>query len=59
MLLCREKYVYLDSFKTTCTHITTANTKKMFQIGQFFTVPICVKKLFKILRNHFEKTVGP
>jgi len=61
MLLYLEKYVYLDSFKNTHTHITTANTK-MCQIGQrvlnrnlFLTVPICVKNISKfyvtILRN--------
>lgn len=51
MLLYHEKCVYLDSFTNTCTHITTATTKK-FQIGQrvlnervFFTVPICVKTI--------------
>jgi hypothetical protein len=66
MLLSRGKYVYLDSFKTTCTHITTTNTQKKVSNWReclnrrlFFTVPICVKKLFKILRDHFEKIVGP
>jgi hypothetical protein len=53
MLLYREKCAYLDSFKATCSHITTATTKK-FQIGYrvlnrrvLFTVPIRVKNISK------------
>ena len=36
MVLYREKYVYLDRFKTTCTHITTANTQKYFKLDSVF-----------------------
>jgi hypothetical protein len=48
------------------THNYRQHKKELFQIGEcvlnrrlFFSVSICVKKLFKILRDHFEKIVGP